>query len=59
MFPKLPLIVEIIGIITTISGIFYELKTGQEIGLVVITVGSVIIATGSMLYAKVLKGRKR
>lgn len=52
---KLPLFVEILGIGVTTIGIGYEVTYGEDVGLITITVGSVIIATGSMLYAKVFK----
>ncbi|GAH67913.1 unnamed protein product [marine sediment metagenome] len=47
--------VEIIGIVVTSGGIIFEYYSGETIGLVVITIGSVIIATGSLFYAKVYR----
>jgi len=47
------LIIEVVGISVTSVGIIYEYLSGEPIGLITITVGSMIIATGSLLYAKV------
>ena len=46
-------VIEIVGISVTSIGIVYEYFSGETIGLITITVGSVVIATGSLLYAKV------
>lgn len=51
-------VIEVVGISVTSMGIIYEYLSGETIGLITITVGSVIIATGSLLYAKVYKGLK-
>lgn len=50
---KIPIIVEIIGILIVSTGIGIEATMGGHVGFIIITVGSVIVATGSLLYAKV------
>lgn len=45
--------IEIVGISVTTIGICYEYMSGETIGLIAITAGSVIIAIGSLMYAKV------
>lgn len=48
-------VIEVVGISVVSGGICYELASGETIGFVVITTGSVIIAVGSLLYAKVYR----
>jgi len=48
-------VIEIAGISVVSSGIYYEYLSGEPIGFLIITTGSVIIAVGSLLYAKVYK----
>lgn len=55
----MPLVIEIIGIGVTVTGILYEYIVGGHIGLITISAGSAIIATGSMLYAKVFRGKRK
>jgi hypothetical protein len=50
--------IEIVGISIVSSGIYYEYISGEPIGFIIITTGSVIIATGSLLYAKIYKRLK-
>jgi len=47
--------IEVVGISVVSGGICYEYVAGEPIGFVVITAGSVIIAVGSLLYAKVYR----
>jgi len=49
------IIIELVGITVVSGGIIFEFMSGEPIGFIVITVGSVIIATGSLLYAKVYR----
>jgi len=51
-------VIEVVGISVTSIGIGYEYLSGEPIGLITITVGSVIIATGSLLYAKIYRRLK-
>lgn len=48
-------IIELVGIVVVSGGICYEYLSGEPIGFVVITFGSVIIAIGSLFYAKVYR----
>jgi len=50
---KLAITVEIVGICLVSTGIAYEISIGQEVGLIFITVGSVVVAVGSLLHVKV------
>lgn len=50
-------ILELIGIITVSSGIGIELASRAEIGYIVITIGSLLVATGGFIWAKLLKRR--
>jgi len=52
-------IVELVGISVTSIGIVYEYFSGETIGLIVITSGSVVIATGSLFYAKIYSRLKK
>lgn len=51
----IPIIIELIGISTVSAGIVLELAQGGAIYLVMITAGSLIVATGGFLYAKILR----
>ena len=44
--------VEVIGIAVVGGGIAYEVQYGASLGLIAITVGSVIIAAGSIIWGK-------
>jgi len=46
-------IVELFGISMTSAGLAYEVAVGADLGYVVMSIGSVFIATGSLLFAKV------
>lgn len=48
-------VVELVGITVVSGGIVFEYLSGEPIGFVVITVGSVIVAVGSLFYAKVYR----
>jgi len=54
-----PLAVEIAGMFLVAVGVAVEIATGAELGHVLISTGSAAIAGGSVLWAKVLRGRKR
>lgn len=47
--------VEIVGISVVCTGISFEIIYKADIYLAMITVGSVIVATGGFLYAKIVK----
>jgi len=52
-------IIEIIGISATSIGICYEYASGETIGFIIITAGSVLVAIGSLMYAKVYSKLKK
>jgi len=52
-------VVELVGITVVSGGIVFEYHSGDPSGFAVITVGSVIIAIGSLFYAKVYSKLKR
>mgnify|MGYP001605271362 FL=1 len=49
------IIVEVVGIATTATGLGYEIATGQALGYVLITGGSVLVASGGVLFGKFFK----
>lgn len=51
-------ILELCGIIIAASGIVVELAFKAELGYTLITVGSLLIALGGLLWSKVLKEHK-
>ena len=52
----LPIVLELIGVSTIGCGIGIELATGAEIGYVIITTGSLLVAAGGIVWAKFIKG---
>jgi len=54
----LSIALEAVGISSIIAGICVESVTHAELGLVVITSGSVLIAAGGLLWSKIIKGGK-
>ena len=55
-------IVELFGIVLTSCGLAYELVSGADFGFIFITAGSVLIAFGGLLFAKVMpwvRGEKK
>jgi len=61
-----PITVEFLGILIVILGIAIELTTGGDIGYLCISIGSALIALGSLIWAKIFriksnrfKGKKR
>lgn len=51
----LALVTEVVGIVAVFTGIGVEIAAGGHIGVILITAGSVIVAAGSLLWAKVLR----
>jgi len=47
-------LIEIVGISVTSIGVGYEAAYKADLGYLIITVGSIIIATGGLIYAKIL-----
>lgn len=50
--------IELVGIATVATGIGLEIAYGGAIHLTVITIGSVLVATGGVLFGKFLKIRR-
>jgi hypothetical protein len=50
----IPIVIELIGITVVGTGIGMELALGGEIYLVMISTGSLLIAFGGVLFAKIL-----
>jgi len=46
-------LVELFGIALTSAGLAYEVATGADLGYQLMTLGSIFIAGGSLLFAKV------
>lgn len=51
----IPVIIELVGISIVGAGIGLELALGGAVYLVVITVGSLFIATGGIIWGKFIK----
>jgi len=47
--------IEVTGIIIVSGGIVFEYLSGEAVGFVVVTAGSVIVAIGSLFYAKIYR----
>lgn len=52
----IPIALELIGIATIGAGIGVELVMGAHIGLVVITIGSCLLAVGGVIWGKFMRG---
>lgn len=50
-----PVAVELTGIFILILGIAVEISTGADVGHVIISLGSAIVAVGSIIWAKIMK----
>jgi len=55
----IPIVIELVGISIVSIGIGLEIASGGDVYLVVITAGSLIIATGGMIFAKILPSQRR
>jgi len=53
----IPIVLELIGIGTVGTGIGLELAQGGAIYLVIITTGSLLVASGGIIWGKFLKGK--
>jgi len=51
------LVVEIIGVSVVSAGIGVEIATGAEVGHILITLGSLTIASGALIWAKIIRRR--
>ena len=57
-FTKLYVFLWIAGVCIVLDGIAVEVAMGGDIGFVLITAGSVVIAGGSIIFAKLVRGGK-
>jgi len=53
----IPIIIELVGISLTGTGIGLELAFGGQIYLVMITTGSCLVAIGGVIWGKFMRGR--
>ncbi len=49
------IIIEVVGIATTAIGLGYEIATGAALGYVLMSGGSVLVASGGILFGKFFK----
>lgn len=50
--------IELVGIATIGIGLGYEIAHGGDLGYVLITTGSVLVAAGGVLFGKFIRGRR-
>jgi len=55
----LPISLELAGIVGIGVGVGIELATGAEIGYLAITMGSLLVAAGGVIWAKFMRGEVR
>lgn len=55
----LPITLELIGIATIGGGIGIELAMGADIGFILITAGSLLVATGGVIWGKFVRTNRR
>jgi len=55
----LAIALELVGITSIGTGIGVELTTGADIGLVVITIGSCLVASGGVIWGKFIRGSRQ
>ncbi|GAI86582.1 unnamed protein product [marine sediment metagenome] len=58
MVRTLAIALEAVGVCAIIGGIVFEMQVQAPIGFVIITGGSVLVAAGGLLYAKIYRGGK-
>jgi len=57
MTRTLAIALEAVGAVTIMVGIVIEVTAGAALGYIIITSGSLGIAVGSLIFAKLLEGR--
>jgi hypothetical protein len=55
----LAITLELVGITAIGTGIGVELITGADIGLVVVTIGSCLVASGGVIWGKFIRGSRQ
>ena len=53
----IPIVIELVGISIVGVGIGLEMSFGGEVYLVMITIGSLLIAAGGLLFGKIMRGK--
>jgi len=53
-----PLTIEMVGVLLIVIGVAVEIASGADIGHILITIGSLTVAVGSIIWAKILRHRK-
>ena len=54
----IPIIVELVGISAVSAGIGLEIALGGDVYFALITVGSLLITAGGLIFAKFMRGSK-
>ena len=54
----LAVLIELVGIATVATGIGLEIAYGGQLHLIIITIGSCLLAVGAVLFGKFLKIRR-
>lgn len=54
----IPIALELVGIAAIGTGIGVELVTGADIGMVVITIGSCLVAVGGIIWGKFMRRQR-
>jgi len=55
----IPIAIEFAGVFILLLGIAVELSTGADLGYLLISFGSTIITAGSVVWAKIVKGKRK
>ena len=55
----LPILIELVGIAAIGAGIGIELATHADIGWVIVTVGSYLVAIGGVIWGKFINGNSK
>lgn len=55
----IPIVIELVGISIVGVGIGLEMAFGGQIYLVMITAGSLLVATGGIIFAKFIRAEKK
>jgi len=55
----LAIVLELVGITIIGTGIGVELISGADVGLVIITIGSCLVASGGIIWGKFIRGSRK
>lgn len=56
---SIPLAIELAGIFMLVLGVAVEISTQADVGHAIISVGSVLVAVGSIIWGKIFRVRSR